>query len=512
MLHRCILGCLLLEQLAKVSSLDSSSIYGPQVTEYLSEEAFLGLELLDIDGDSLHVHRSGQKPDAPGASPTVELSGALAWKDMAEVRTALEKQLEIPPPEPLQQPWALFDYQGKRLTTVDELRNVHTAFLIMLGQWMWPGVRVGFEQQAHGVLRGEPLTLVTKSLRPVVFTISGFIRDKETDEVITLGQKGHMFNSEGQLVTADKNSKRAHNDYRTSTQAWLSNGQSEVVKALDDRTSNLTRIPTSHNEPVQLLQYAEGQFYHSHLDWTDLHLYDGQRQQMQRVHYGHNDRLATLFWYLNDVEEGGQTVFPKQGNPVCPMNSKGQRIGCKGFQHVSPRKCDVGLQIQPKKGSVVLWYNYHADGSGDQNSEHGGCPPRKGLTKWSGNKWIGKKPQHTSPAAWMPDHPALMRIGYSDASLAAERAASPTGCKLWVKNKFKKTVNLMWVSQGAETSVGSAAPGDKFSLDSHDGHSFLFKVDDTTRSSPFQCKGKMSAYFYSENGEVVKSKKKKSEL
>merc|ERR1719424_1948688 len=104
-------------------------------------------------------------------------------------------------------------------------------------------------------------------------------------------------------------------------------------------------------------------------------------------HFGWTDRLATLFWYLNDVAEGGYTVFPKPAQPVCP----GQLAHCKGTSTPPFHRCDIGLQVAPLKGSVILWYNYHANGRGDFNSLHGGCPPAKGLTKWSGNKWINIK-------------------------------------------------------------------------------------------------------------------------
>ena len=53
-------------------------------------------------------------------------------------------------------------------------------------------------------------------------------------------------------------------------QAWLANDLAPIIQELDERTSRLTRIPASHNEPVQLLRYDTGTYYHAHMDWTEL--------------------------------------------------------------------------------------------------------------------------------------------------------------------------------------------------------------------------------------------------
>ena len=49
---------------------------------------------------------------------------------------------------------------------------------------------------------------------------------------------------------------------------------------------------------------------------------EDQRHIWASSHLGHFDRIATVFWYLNDVA-GGETVFPKHGQPICSPESKG---------------------------------------------------------------------------------------------------------------------------------------------------------------------------------------------
>lgn len=56
---------------------------------------------------------------------------------------------------------------------------------------------------------------------------------------------------------------------------------------------------------------------------------------------------------LDDVEEGGATVFTQ-----------------------------AGVAVKPKKGMSVFWWNLMSDLSGDTSTRHGGCPVLHG-SKWS---------------------------------------------------------------------------------------------------------------------------------
>jgi len=60
-----------------------------------------------------------------------------------------------------------------------------------------------------------------------------------------------------------------------------------------------------------VLRYDEGQQYDSHWDYFDYNLYKGT--EMEDKIRGGNNRLATVFWYMNDVDVGGWTYFPRAG-------------------------------------------------------------------------------------------------------------------------------------------------------------------------------------------------------
>lgn len=65
------------------------------------------------------------------------------------------------------------------------------------------------------------------------------------------------------------------------------------------------------------------------------------------------NRIATVLFYMNDVIQGGATVFPK-----------------------------IRASVSPRKGSATVWFNLFKSGDGDYRTLHAACPVLVG-TKWS---------------------------------------------------------------------------------------------------------------------------------
>merc|ERR1712087_875655 len=184
----------------------------------------------------------------------------------------------------------------------------------------------------------------------------------------------------------------------------------------------------------------------------------------------------------------------KHGQPICP----GIRSNCKGSWSPSPHRCDIGLQVKPKRGNVILWYNIHADGRGDQNALHGGCPPAAGFTKWSGNKWINSKSLRLPHAQWMPDHPAMKRFGWRENN---KPNSNSNECQLEVVNMNPADVELFWVNPGNKELVkmGDIQPDGSSNHNSYKGHEFIGKSKGGVQTKPFRCAGPLSKYFIDEN-------------
>lgn len=104
------------------------------------------------------------------------------------------------------------------------------------------------------------------------------------------------------------------------------------------------------SEKIQVQKYSIGNEFKDHFDWFD---------EIDKDFIGNRgQRTWTIMVYLNDVDSGGETNFPK-----------------------------LGLNIIPKKGKAVVWNNLHEDGSGNYEVIHSGKPVTKG-EKWIITKWI----------------------------------------------------------------------------------------------------------------------------
>ncbi len=144
-------------------------------------------------------------------------------------------------------------------------------------------------------------------------------------------------------------------DGRTGSNTWLAYDSVDVARAFGRRVSALVEIPLEHAEAIQVIHYGPGQKYGAHFDAYDLDTDKGRRC----CKYG-GQRLVTCLVYLNDVEEGGGTRFPK-----------------------------LDVEVSPRAGRMVIFHNV---APGDYSrphpaSLHGGEPVQAG-EKWAMNIWF----------------------------------------------------------------------------------------------------------------------------
>eukprot|EP01061_Rhynchopus_euleeides_P037318 TRINITY_DN633_c0_g2_i1.p1 TRINITY_DN633_c0_g2~~TRINITY_DN633_c0_g2_i1.p1 ORF type:complete len:517 (+),score=233.08 TRINITY_DN633_c0_g2_i1:32-1582(+) len=206
--------------------------------------------------------------------------------------------------------------------------------------------------------KGEQLPFVILSHIPKVYFFEKMATPEECDAIIHAAD--HHISRSG--VVPHKGSKDSTiQNIRTSSHTWLTESVPEV-RTLMARILATTGFGVHDHEALQVLRYQMNQKYDAHHDYFDPQLYGGQK----------TNRAITCFIYLDDVEEGGETWFPRANKGPNPANYSA---------------CDTGLKAKPVKGSTACFYDMRPDFSLDEYSLHAGCPVLKG-TKWGGTLWL----------------------------------------------------------------------------------------------------------------------------
>lgn len=244
------------------------------------------------------------------------------------------------------------------------------------GQFLWPGIEHGFSRNITlPPTKDAPelgLNILTRSLDPLVVEISSFLSQDQAKHIIDEASphiaKSHVSHMDHDVGKADA-------EWRTSSQHFL-HSNTDMLKRIDRQVSALTNVKLSHQEYFQVLRYNEGERYVAHHDYFDPNMYATNEQIQGMTKKGLFNRMATVFFYLTTVEEGGQTNFPRAGGLPQPRD-----FG----------DCSKGISVNPEEGRIIIFYSVKPDASFDEDSLHGGCKVIKG-EKWSANKWIWNKP------------------------------------------------------------------------------------------------------------------------
>ena len=195
------------------------------------------------------------------------------------------------------------------------------------------------KQQYPGLKRIHP--------DPDIYSIDNFLTDEECDRLIAKSQP-HLVPC---LVKNDKNGQVEQDPVRTSTNTNVP--QSEVPSIVKKMT-NMANCNADQLEIFQVLNYKKGQEFIPHTD--------GFSGKFDACGFEQASRQATIFCYLNDVPEGGSTNFP-----------------------------EIGLAIQPKKGTAVIHFPADVELREDTRTLHQGSPAID--EKWLLTTWVWNRPR-----------------------------------------------------------------------------------------------------------------------
>lgn len=204
----------------------------------------------------------------------------------------------------------------------------------------------------------------TLSWSPRAFLYHNFLSEEETMHIISIAKplmrRSTVIGLDGQDVETG---------IRTSYGTFISRMSDNIITDIEERIAKWTHMNISHQEDLQVLRYGPGQEYKAH--------YDSIVET--------SPRIATVILYLNNVEKGGETAFPRTTpRETIPVNAE-------MFSSCARNS----VAVKPRKGDALLFFSMNPDMSSDSASLHAGCPVIEGV-KWTATKWI-----HT--AAFRPE-------------------------------------------------------------------------------------------------------------
>ncbi|MFL6639695.1 MAG: 2OG-Fe(II) oxygenase [Paraburkholderia graminis] len=223
-----------------------------------------------------------------------------------------------------------------------------------------PGVqRMPYAYDDGPVARGNTIRAFDRDVqvlmrceRPQVIVFANVLSPEECNEVIERSR--HRLKRSTIVDPATGQEDVIRN--RTSEGIWYQRGEDAFIERLDQRIASLMNWPVENGEGLQILHYGPTGEYRPHFD------YFPPDQPGSTVHTARGgQRVATLVIYLNDVPDGGETIFP-----------------------------EAGLSVAAKQGGAVYFRYMNGQRQLDPLTLHGGAPVRAG-DKWIMTKWMRER-------------------------------------------------------------------------------------------------------------------------
>lgn len=194
--------------------------------------------------------------------------------------------------------------------------------------------------------------VIARVARPVVAVLDQVLDDAECDAFREMA----MARLERSSVVSPDSGANTVMDIRTSEGAYFHRAENPLVQRIDARVSALMGLPEEHGEGLQVMRYGVGGEYVPHFDYFA----PDQKGSASHIATG-GQRVSTLIMYLNDVEAGGETIFPR-----------------------------IDFSYVPRKGQGLYFEYADAQGALDPLSLHGGAPVQRG-EKWIVTKWMRER-------------------------------------------------------------------------------------------------------------------------
>jgi len=186
------------------------------------------------------------------------------------------------------------------------------------------------------------INVVARLEEPLIVVLENVLSDEECDGLIEMSKDKMNRSKIG--VTHEVN------EIRTSSSMFFQENEYDILTKIEKRISTIMNIPVEHGEGIQILKYTPGQEYKAHFDFFTSSSIAAK-----------NNRISTIILYLNDVEHGGETFFPK-----------------------------LNFSVSPRKGMAVYFEYFYNDKNLNELTLHGGAPVITG-EKWVATQWMRRQ-------------------------------------------------------------------------------------------------------------------------
>ncbi|MBX9976293.1 2OG-Fe(II) oxygenase [Cytobacillus firmus] len=192
------------------------------------------------------------------------------------------------------------------------------------------------------ITEDREIHIIARFAEPLIVILGNVLSHEECDQLIQQSKDRMQRSKVANSLEVD--------ELRTSSSTFFHEGENEIVARIEKRVSQIMNIPVEHGEGLQILNYKIGQEYKAHFDFFS-----------STSRAASNPRISTLVMYLNDVEQGGETYFPK-----------------------------LNISVSPQKGMAVYFEYFYNDQNLNDLTLHGGAPVVIG-DKWAATQWMRRK-------------------------------------------------------------------------------------------------------------------------
>lgn len=193
---------------------------------------------------------------------------------------------------------------------------------------------------------------------PWIVRFPNFLSDEEVNHFLTNRDSTWSRASDTGAKDEFGRSTKLFSGHRSTGVIWCNNTchSHPIAQRVRARVGEITRVHPHYFESFQFLKYVKGEYYRTHHDAAGL------RKDSVDSYAGH--RIYTFFLYLNEVDAGGETHFPR-----------------------------IGLKVPPSRGSAILWPSVKNENPYeiDDRTEHEALIVNEG-EKYSANIWVHNKP------------------------------------------------------------------------------------------------------------------------